>query len=184
MPKADEKRFFATAPEAHRRLLSAFTQAASEGDIDSLVSLLAEDAVLVTDGGPEGRRTGGIRNLRAPLYGARRIASFVSATARSADLAAEIHELNGQPALVFYDDDQPFALSCSLSRRIAFIASSSMRTLTGCAAWALERVSRCLRGQALDRRLPDSSWITRNLDRIPFSASCPVGRQSTLDRQS
>src|SRR5262249_50462763 len=95
---ATEKRFVATAPETHRRLLSAFTRAASEGDMDSLVALLAEDALLVTDGGPEGRRTGGIRNLRAPLYGARRIASFVSATVRSAGLAAEIHELNGQPA--------------------------------------------------------------------------------------
>jgi RNA polymerase sigma-70 factor (ECF subfamily) len=106
---ATEKRFFATAPEAHRRLLAAFTQAAAEGDIDSLVAMLAEDAVLVTDGGPEGRRAGGIRNLREPLYGARRIASFISATTRSADLTAEIHELNGQPALVFYGDDHPFA---------------------------------------------------------------------------
>jgi RNA polymerase sigma-70 factor, ECF subfamily len=33
----------------------------------------------------------------------------VAATARSSDLTVEIHELNGQPALVFYEEDAPFA---------------------------------------------------------------------------
>ena len=33
----------------------------------------------------------------------------MSATAQSSDLAAEIHQLNGQPALVFYDGEAPFA---------------------------------------------------------------------------
>jgi hypothetical protein len=71
----------------------AFTQAASAGDLDALVAMLAEDAVLVTDGGAEGRRAAGIRNLQAPLQGARRIAAFISATARSIDLVSEIHTL-------------------------------------------------------------------------------------------
>ena len=106
---ATEKRLFSAPQETHRRLLTAFTQAASAGDLDSLVAMLAEDAMLVTDGGPEGRRAAGIRNLQAPLYGARRIASFISATARSLDLVTELHELNGQPALVFYLEDAPFA---------------------------------------------------------------------------
>jgi RNA polymerase sigma-70 factor (ECF subfamily) len=39
----------------------------------------------------------------------RMIAAFVVATARNSDLALEIHELNGQPALVLYDEDAPFA---------------------------------------------------------------------------
>jgi RNA polymerase sigma-70 factor (ECF subfamily) len=107
---ATEKRLFAASPEVHRRLLTAFHQAASAGDLDALVSMLAEDASLITDGGASGRRTGGIRNLKAPLVGARKIAAFVSATARSADLETEIHELNGQPALVFYDEGAPFAV--------------------------------------------------------------------------
>jgi RNA polymerase sigma-70 factor (ECF subfamily) len=106
---AKEKRLFSASPETHERLLTAFTQAASAGDLDALVSMLAEDAVMITDGGPEGRRAGGIRNLRQPLQGARRIAAFVAATARSTDLESEIHELNGQPALVFYDGGAPFA---------------------------------------------------------------------------
>jgi RNA polymerase sigma-70 factor, ECF subfamily len=106
---ATEKRLFAASPEAHRRLLTAFTQAATAGDLDALVAMLAEDAVLITDGGPEGRRVAGIRNLQAPLHGARKIAAFIAATARSSDLEAEVHELNGQPALVFYEEDAPFA---------------------------------------------------------------------------
>ncbi|MBI2688267.1 MAG: sigma-70 family RNA polymerase sigma factor [Acidobacteria bacterium] len=106
---AAEKRLFSASPEAHQRLLGAFARAASAGDLDALVEMLAEDAVMVTDGGAEGRRGGGIRNLQRPLQGARRIAAFVAATARSMDLAFEIHELNGQPALVFYEGEAPFA---------------------------------------------------------------------------
>lgn len=106
---ASEKRLFAASPEAHQRLLAAFTQAATAGDLDTLVTLLAEDALLITDGGPEGRRVGGIRNLQAPLQGAAHIAAFVSAASRVANLHPELHELNGQPAVVFYDGATPFA---------------------------------------------------------------------------
>jgi RNA polymerase sigma-70 factor (ECF subfamily) len=104
-----EKRLFSASREAHQRLLVAFTQAASVGDLDALVAMLTEDAVMITDGGPDGRRAAGVRNLQAPLCGARKIAAFVSATARSTDLEIEMHELNGQPALVFYDEGSPFA---------------------------------------------------------------------------
>jgi len=106
---ATEKRSFSTSREAHQRLLLAFTQAASAGDLDALVAMLTEDAVLITDGGPGGRRVAGVRNLQAPLQGAARIAAFVAATARSSDLQSEVRELNGQPAIVFYDEDTPFA---------------------------------------------------------------------------
>src|SRR5262249_3476747 len=70
---------------------------------------LAANAVLITDGGPEGRVFRGVRNLRRPLEGAEHVAAFVAATSRRAELAVEQHELNGQPALVFYRDDLPFA---------------------------------------------------------------------------
>jgi RNA polymerase sigma-70 factor, ECF subfamily len=106
---ATEKRLFSTSPEVHRRLLEAFTQAATGGDLDGLLAMLADDAVMITDGGPGGRSARGVRNLPVPLQGARRIAAFVAATARNSDLASEIHELNGQPALVFYEEDAPFA---------------------------------------------------------------------------
>lgn len=105
----EENRLFTASPDEHRRLLAAFTDAASDGNIDALVAMLAEDAVMVTDGGPEGRRAGGIRNLQAPLTGAAKIAAFVAATARSIDLETDVHELNGQPALVFYHEGAAFA---------------------------------------------------------------------------
>jgi RNA polymerase sigma-70 factor (ECF subfamily) len=105
-----EKRSFSTSRETHLRLLDAFTKAAAAGDVGALVAMLAEDAVMVTDGGPEGRRVDGLRNLREPLHGAHGIAAFVVATAsRGARLDAEFHELNGQPALVLYEQDTPFA---------------------------------------------------------------------------
>jgi RNA polymerase sigma-70 factor, ECF subfamily len=106
---ATEKRLFSTSQEVHQRLLAAFAKAASAGDLDALVRMLANDAVMITDGGPGGRRVGGIRNLQAPLQGAAKIAAFVVATAGSADLQNEMHDLNGQPALVFYEGATPFA---------------------------------------------------------------------------
>jgi RNA polymerase sigma-70 factor (ECF subfamily) len=108
---AAEKRLFSTSREAHRRLLGAFVQAAYQGDVRTLVTMLAEDAVMITDGGREGRSAGGIRNLPAPLHGAAGIAAFVvEATRRmSAVLDVEEHELNGQPAMVLYRDGVPFA---------------------------------------------------------------------------
>ncbi len=106
---AAEKPLFAASREDHGRLLDAFSEAASAGNIDALVAMLAKDAVMVTDGGSEGRRVGRIRNLPVPLTGAARIAAFVAATAGSVDLEAEVHELNGQPALVFYHENEPFA---------------------------------------------------------------------------
>ena len=62
---ATEKRLFAASPEVHQRLLMAFGTAVRAGDVQALVELLAEDAVMVTDGGPEGRRVGVRRNLPA-----------------------------------------------------------------------------------------------------------------------
>jgi len=106
---ASEKRLFAASREMHQRLLGSFVQAASAGDVSALVELLADDAILITDGGPEGRRGRGFRNLQLPLQGAANISAFVVATARDSGLEVEMRELNGQPAVVLYDNDQPSA---------------------------------------------------------------------------
>jgi RNA polymerase sigma-70 factor, ECF subfamily len=106
---ASERRFFAASAQEHRELLVAFIQAATEGNVEALAGMLADDAVMVTDGGPEGREVGGIRNLRAPLQGARKIAAFVALTATSVELQKELRELNGRPALVFTHQGAPFA---------------------------------------------------------------------------
>jgi len=93
------------SPEEHQRLLRAFVDAAIAGDTLQLVQLLAHDAAIISDGGAQGRRTGGLRNLRKPLVGAAQVAAFVVAATRrgAAPLHIEEHELNGQPAVVFYE---------------------------------------------------------------------------------
>jgi RNA polymerase sigma-70 factor, ECF subfamily len=106
---ASEKRLFIASREMHQRLLGRFMQAASAGDQSALVELLAQDAILITDGGPSGVRGRGLRNLRLPLQGSTKIAAFLVAAARGSKLEIEMHELNGQPAIVMYDEGRPAA---------------------------------------------------------------------------
>jgi RNA polymerase sigma-70 factor (ECF subfamily) len=106
---ASEKRLFMASREMHQRLLGLFMQAASVGDKSALVELLAQDAILITDGGPEGTRGRGLRNLQRPLQGSAKIAAFVVASARDSELEVEMRELNGQPAIVLYEGDRPSA---------------------------------------------------------------------------
>ena len=86
-------------------------EAVAAGDVHAVVRLLAEDATLVTDGGAAGRAAAGVRNLTRPLQGPAGIAAFVVATAARTlgELSVEEHELNGQPAIVFWSGKQPFA---------------------------------------------------------------------------
>jgi len=86
----------------HERILYAFLRAARTGDTSTLLALLAPDATLYTDGGPNGRREAGIRNLDAPLTGAQDVADFITkAAGRAGPRIVEQHVLNGRPALVF-----------------------------------------------------------------------------------
>ena len=103
------RRLVTASREEHQRLLDAFLRATADGDVAALTDLLAADAILITDGGPEGRAFQGIRNLLRPLEGAAHVAAFVAATSRRAELEVEQRELNGQPALVFYQEGDPFA---------------------------------------------------------------------------
>lgn len=108
---AEERATLAASSEEHRRLLHAFVAAAGAGDAAALVALLAEDAVMISDGGPEGVTVGGFRNLTRPLEGAARIAAFVASSTRrnGGSLRPEERSLNGQPAVVFHRDGRPFA---------------------------------------------------------------------------
>lgn len=108
---SEERRMLASSAVEHQRLLQAFMNAATAGDVAGLVQLLADDAILMSDGGRDGRVIGGFRNLTKPLEGASRVAAFVAAsTARSAPLfEAERRELNGRPAIVFRSGGRPTA---------------------------------------------------------------------------
>ena len=93
------------------RLLRAFLKAASAGDVADLKKLLADDAVMIADGGPEGVRVKGVRNLPRPLVGSEKIAAFVSAFARRSSPVLETREceLSGLPAIVALQEGRPVA---------------------------------------------------------------------------
>jgi len=108
---AEERRVLETSGEEHRQLLQAFLRASRSGDIDPMMDLLTEDAVLIIDTGPEGRRIGRIRNAGRPIIGARRIAAFLAAVRREDTRRTDVMEctLNGQPAILVLEDGQPSA---------------------------------------------------------------------------
>ena len=89
---------FEVEPEQEKRLALAFLSAASSGDQDALTNVLAEDAILYTDGGG---------NRRAPLnpvFGAARIGRFFAGIARRADRATpekvEFRRINQLPGFL------------------------------------------------------------------------------------
>ena len=127
---ATEKRLFSASPEAHQRLLMAFTGRARRRRRSARQSA------------GRGRRDDHRWRPRRPArrrqaqparaaHGAARIAAFVAATSRrGGHFAIEIHELNGQPAIVFYEGERHSARCCSRSPTTASIASSSTETST------------------------------------------------------
>jgi RNA polymerase sigma-70 factor (ECF subfamily) len=107
---ATERRTLTVAPETHRRLLRAFIQAASSGDVSAVARLLADDVVLVADAGPEGGAYGRVRNLPGPIAGRTKVAAFVAAVAPQGaeGLSTRECELNGQPAVLILRDGHPY----------------------------------------------------------------------------
>src|SRR5262249_39158203 len=73
--EAGRPRFPASKEEGHR-LAAAFREAAESGDAHALARLLAEDAVLYTDGG--GKRAAAFN----PIYGAEKILRFIEGISR------------------------------------------------------------------------------------------------------
>lgn len=108
---AAEKRVFRTSREEHRRLLMAFARAATGGDHEVLVKVLAEDAVLIADTGPGGSRYGRIRNAGRPVVGRTKIAALMKAFASQDVPRLELQErlLNGEPAAIAFRDGRALA---------------------------------------------------------------------------
>ncbi|MFI7673024.1 RNA polymerase sigma-70 factor [Actinophytocola sp. NPDC049390] len=85
-----------------REVTDRFVAAASGGDINTLMQLLAPDVTLWTDGG------GKVRQATRPVSGAERVAKWFAGIATRtyegvvpADMRAEVVELNGAPGIVF-----------------------------------------------------------------------------------
>jgi RNA polymerase sigma-70 factor (ECF subfamily) len=96
---------FTASPQVHQRVFAAFLQAIQNGDLDRLKGLLVTDASLWADGG--GRIKGAATR---PVYGNEAVAQFLLASTRFApgELAPQVEEINGQPAIVLRSDGQPF----------------------------------------------------------------------------
>lgn len=105
----DNRPRFDSDPEQHKAILMQFLQAIEAGEINGLVNMLAEDAVLISDGGTRrGRAT-------RPIYGAEKVARFVLGISRlSADIEFkyEMKPINGKLAFVLRlaSDNSPYVV--------------------------------------------------------------------------
>jgi RNA polymerase sigma-70 factor (ECF subfamily) len=94
---------FTAPPEAGERLAGAFLKAARSGEVTTLAQLLAEDAVLYTDGG--GRKRAALN----PIRGRERIARFFAGLARKGAIAqvTAVHPalINGLPGYLVVEAD-------------------------------------------------------------------------------
>jgi len=104
--QAERPRFQASSEEGHR-LAAAFRRAADAGDIAALSRLLAEDAVLYSDGG--GKRAAALN----PIYGAEKILRFLAGVTRKNPALAEIEArpaaINGLAGFVLREPDGAIA---------------------------------------------------------------------------
>jgi RNA polymerase sigma-70 factor (ECF subfamily) len=89
---------FEAPREQRERLAARFFEAIREGDLDGLVTLLAEDAVATGDGG------GKAAARATPLRGGRKVARFMLGLSRLGERHAyeyDFTELNGEPGVIF-----------------------------------------------------------------------------------
>lgn len=103
---AREARFESNTAQA-RRLVERFTQAASAGDMDGLLAILAEDITLWADGG--GKVPGAALQ---PVHGAGAVARFVVGVVQKfvpRESVVRPALVNGQPGFVAYVSGKPTA---------------------------------------------------------------------------
>jgi RNA polymerase sigma-70 factor (ECF subfamily) len=83
-------------PAEHRRVLERFLAAARRGEVDELVAVLAEDVVLVSDGGAT------VRAARHPIVGRRRVAHFLRTVGPHVleRGRVEVGPVNGEPGFL------------------------------------------------------------------------------------
>ena len=99
----DRRPRYRADPEEEQRLVLAFLQAASAGDVDGLVSVLAEDVVLWTDGGADRHAA------RRPVVGAARVARFAANLAQRVPPGATMRaaRIGGEPGVVVTTPEGP-----------------------------------------------------------------------------
>jgi RNA polymerase sigma-70 factor (ECF subfamily) len=96
---AERKHRFDADVEYGQQMTRRFLVACATGDVSGLMSMLAEDVVVWTDGG------GKVRAAPRPIFGPARAARFLVNVTKKGASSAEAHELslNGQPGLVLLE---------------------------------------------------------------------------------
>jgi RNA polymerase sigma-70 factor (ECF subfamily) len=91
---------FDVSNEMQSRLTGQFMQACASGDLQGLMSLLAEDVTLLSDGG------GQVTAARKPIQGADHVARFLTGLVKkvAANLTVRPTSVNGQPGFITYLD--------------------------------------------------------------------------------
>lgn len=95
---------FKASEEEHRDVLERFRAAAASGNVDGLLALLSADVVLHSDGG------GKAPAFPLPVSGSDKVALAVVRGLRmllSLKPVQQILQVNGEPGIVSYVDDQP-----------------------------------------------------------------------------
>ena len=97
---------FEPSPERRDALTATFMRACAEGDLATLVSALADDAVLWADGG------GVVTAARRPIHGAEHIARFLLGIIRHAPAGFTVHRatVNGEPGIVVSVGGRPISV--------------------------------------------------------------------------
>ncbi len=96
----DRRTRFEPEPQRQRQLLLSFLSASQAGDMVTLTSLLAQEAISWSDGG------GKVQTNLKPIYGQQAVVRFWSSVMRKNQrpLTFTLAEINGSPALLFWDE--------------------------------------------------------------------------------
>ena len=117
----DQKPRFEASRQDRERLAARFFAAVSDGDVESLVELLAADVVVYGDGG------GNAPSWPRPIFGKDRVtrlfAGFAAVLARN-ELTIALHDVNGQPGATFLDAQNRIVSVMSLD-----IADGTVQTI-------------------------------------------------------
>lgn len=102
-PRAAAEAAGAAAHGAMDRFVASFAEALQSGRPEAFVHLLAEDAVLLSDGG------GNVRAALNPIAGSARIAAFFAGIARKGSLDGRLRRvrISGQPGLLLERPARP-----------------------------------------------------------------------------
>ncbi len=110
---AEHHHHYNVSPQQREVLTYQFIQACTTGDMQGLLTLLADDVVMHSDGG------GKVRAALKPIYGAAKVARGLLGLMRKIPpgVISQLALVNGQPGIVDYLDGAPYAvLAFSLAR--------------------------------------------------------------------